>query len=57
MSYIHNKQAEEKEKLELEKAVAKKAERMRAAYNALKKSEQEGTVRYLSEKQNWYVVR
>ncbi|WP_166302710.1 hypothetical protein [Photorhabdus cinerea] len=56
MSYIHNEQAE-KASLEFEKAVAKKAERMRAAYNALKKSEQEGTVRYLSEKQNWYVVR
>ncbi|WP_214039366.1 hypothetical protein [Photorhabdus akhurstii] len=56
MSYIYNEQAE-KEKLELEKAVAKKAERMRAAYSALKKSEREGTVQYLNEKPNWYVVR
>ncbi|MCW7548543.1 MULTISPECIES: hypothetical protein [Photorhabdus] len=56
MSYIHHEQAE-KEKLELEKAVAKKAERMRAAYSALKKSEREGTVQYLNEKRNWYVVR
>ncbi|OCQ52782.1 hypothetical protein Ppb6_02126 [Photorhabdus australis subsp. thailandensis] len=56
MSYIHNKQAE-KEKLELEQAINKKAERMRAAYNALKKSEKEGTIQYLNEKRNWYVVR
>ncbi|MGS0626737.1 MULTISPECIES: hypothetical protein [Photorhabdus] len=53
MSSIHNKQAEK----ELEKAINKKAERMSAAYNALKKSEKEGTVQYLNEKQNWYVVR
>ncbi|RAW98725.1 MULTISPECIES: hypothetical protein [unclassified Photorhabdus] len=53
---IHIEQAE-KEKLELEKAVAKKAERMRSAYSALKKSEREGTIQYLNGKRNWYVVR